>query len=313
MPLDSTTGRFALPATTIDVRRVAWQDTTDLWTLLHREDEVALSAFLRSWTTPATAPMVYSVSVTPPLSLQLAPIPSGAGVVDLLTVEGGDALDLAANTLLGISDDYVWVITWGALADLLSQEGPAQDLSRAAYCQQRWVDGCTIARETAAVLQVAIGDTPSIPDALSDLDQTQPGWMNDTGTPTFLVVAGWNLVGLAPVPDAATPITLDVLRTAPVPANDAAPLNLPDDLLDMLLGYAAHLAAFKQGAAQVLATQEGYTALVKTAMRHNERLRARGFFADVLARQTRRENQQRPRRAPQPEADLGANATGGSV
>ena len=96
-------------------------------------------------------------------------------------------------------------------------------------------------------------------------------------------------------------------------ANDAAPLNLPDDLLDMLLGYAAHLAAFKQGAAQVLATQEGYTALVKTAMRHNERLRARGFFADVLARQTRRENQQRPRRAPQPEADLGANATGGSV
>jgi hypothetical protein len=259
-------------------------------------------------------PIAYSTTVLPSRITRLAPRPSLVGTLDLLIVPEPETLDAADNTPLIISDDYGWIVVWGALADLLSQEGPAQDLQRAAYCQQRWVDGCQIARATSAALQVWIGGVPSIPDALIDLDQTDPNWMNNTGAPDTPVIAGWNLLGFSPVADDVYAIDVDLVKTVPAPVTDADPLEIPCELLDMLLNYAAHVASFKQGAAQVLSTQEGYTGLVKSAMLYNERLKARATFADILGRQkTWREERMRPRRAAQPPADLGTSGTGGSV
>ena len=305
-----------LPCVDFDIRRVVWRShTTPVQrTLLYREDEQSLNSYLRGWQVGvAAAPIAYTTSVLPARITQLAPVPTLVGTLELLVVPGGTPLEAVADVPLELSDDYGWVIVWGALADLLSQEGPAQDLQRAQYCQQRWTDGCLVARGTSAVLQAWIDGVPAIPDTVSDMDQTQPTWVQGTAAPIFPVVMGWNLMGFAPVPDDAYAIQVDLVRTVPAPTSDADSTHLPQELVEMLLAYAVHLASFKQGAAQVLATQDGYTQLVKTAQLYNERLRARGFFADVLNRQTRREEIQRPRRVPIPPADLKTNGTGGTV
>ena len=66
--------RVAIPQTIIDVRRVAWfASATGLFTTLWRFDEYSASAFANSWQTPQLLPTGFSVSVTPPITLQIIP------------------------------------------------------------------------------------------------------------------------------------------------------------------------------------------------------------------------------------------------
>src|ERR1700722_1076905 len=73
-----TEGRVTLGQGIIDVRRQAWIDTpSSLYSTLWREDMWSINSFLAGWKSATTAtPKVYSISDNPPLSIQLAPIPS---------------------------------------------------------------------------------------------------------------------------------------------------------------------------------------------------------------------------------------------
>ena len=91
----------------IDVRRVAWLDTpSSAYSTLWREDVFALNSFLAGWkATTQPLPKVYSISDDPPLQIQLAPIPSDAGTLEMLTVNTGANLD-GSGVLMGIPDDW---------------------------------------------------------------------------------------------------------------------------------------------------------------------------------------------------------------
>src|SRR6185295_6856111 len=101
-------------------------------------------------------PKAYSVGETPPLVLQMAPIPSVGGDLVFVSVNRGAVVVPGTAASLGVPDDFAWVVLFGALKELLNKDGIAYDPSRAAYCQQRYDHGVSMAKAAAVVLDARI-------------------------------------------------------------------------------------------------------------------------------------------------------------
>ncbi len=191
------------------------------------------------------------MSTVPPLQLQLLPAPLDSGTVQILAVVEGVELVVADNTLLGIPDDWAWVVQFGALADLLSQDGTALDPIRAGYCEQRWRQGLQAAANAPVVLTGRVDNRTTRIASVPDADSYRPLWQSVNDTPDTLLTAGQNLVATAPPPDTPGPgaysIALDVVANMEVPAHPSTFLQIMPDQLDTLLDYAQHLALFKEG------------------------------------------------------------------
>ena len=69
-------------------------------------------------------------------------------------------------------------------------------------------------------------------------------------------------------------ISVDLVRNAPIPANDSAYVQLGREELDAVLDYAQHLAAFKQGGQEFQATMKHYSNFRRLALVRNQRLAA---------------------------------------
>ena len=253
-------GRLSLPSTTVALRRVVWV-VGGASTVAMRDDEWNMDAFSRAWPT-AVVPgiLAYSVGVTPPLTLQFAPPPNAIGTLDTIGVNLGAALNPSTGVLLGIPDDFAWVLKWGVLADLLSPSGPAADPARASLCAQLWQIGIQAAKQAAVVLSAEVNGVAVPTTGLSPSDFFAPAWFTTSGAPNTALVAGHNLLGLDPIPDANGPytVTLDVVRNQPVP-------TLLTDcyfvggiaLTNLLLDYAQFVALFKEGTDQALGAAQG--------------------------------------------------------
>lgn len=298
-----SSGRYALDDKTIDVRRVAWRSLDDSgdpanYTTLWRTDEAALTSWDRSWYNPAAQPRRYSVAVTPPLNLQLAPPPNDSGLLNLLTVQTGPTLNPATQaTVLGIPDDYCWIIKYGVLQDLLSGNSPSVDLTRAEYCQARWDEGVALARISASILNASINDQPVEISPLQPLDAYKASWMNSTpSVPYQILSAGWNLFMPFPIPDGVYGMTCDVIRNMPIPSGPSDFVQIGREFLDTILDYAFHLAAFKMGGMEFLTSKPNYDSLVQVAAQNNDKLRANSQAFSVLQTKEQAEGKLRPRK-----------------
>jgi hypothetical protein len=293
-------GREALADTFIDVRRVAWKaaapktDVIPLW----RADEWAYNAYQPGWSVNPATPVSYTQIGTPPLQLQLSPVPIDAGEIDILSVQtGADFTPSASATLLGIPDNLAWVLKWGTLADLFSKDGEARDNGRATYCEQRWQEGCELARQFVTVVQAEINGLPVFVQSLADLDAFFPSWGVGTGSPTNVSMAGLNMLGVARVPDAGPySITLDVVRNAPVPVLDADLIQIGREVVDAILGYAQHLAMLKQGGVEFQQTIPLYQNFVRQAAIYNDKLKAQSVYLNAIEGQSTKQGKQVSRR-----------------
>jgi hypothetical protein len=249
-------GRVALVADAFTVRRAAWV-SGGITTALMRDTEWGLNAYNRAWRTPvgasAVSPKAYSVGVTPPLTVQLAPPPTAVGVIDYLALIIGSTLNPAAGVLLGIPDDYAWVVKWGALGDLFNAPGPSNDPIRAKIAQTMWELGVKMSTRAAVVLDGIIATNLVRITGINEADTFKRSWQNTTGVPSTVLSVSQNLIGLSPVPDNLGPytVTLDVVRNQPVP------VLLTDcffeggvELTAALIDYAEFLARFKEGPEQ---------------------------------------------------------------
>ena len=289
--------RVGLADTIIDVRRVVWSPggigAIHLW----REDEHNISAFDQSWLT-ASEPISYSVSATPPITLQLAPPDTGVGTFDLLTVNTGATLDPSSGVVLGIPDDLAWAIKWGAMADLLSHGGEARD-PRAEFCEQRFRLGVEVARSMATVIHADIAGTPVLVDSLANLDAFRANWQAEgNGTPDAIAIAGHNLIALSPVPSGAVSITLDVVRRADVPTGPSDNLEIGREDLNGILDYSEHLAAFKIGGAELALTQGQADSFLSHALLRNQLMEygTRGSLINMFSLSQHETERDRPRR-----------------
>lgn len=297
-------GRVALSDRTIDVRRVAFQEIGGTsWVTLWRSDEWAMgAATANGWVQTPAKPSVYSVLAPPPLTIQLAPVPQATGTLDLLTIETGLDLDPTTGVILGVPDDFAWVIEFGAMADLLGPDAQTKDAPRAAYCQARWEEGVQLGRIYTSVVQMQVNAVPVFVSALQSLDAATPSWQSSSGQPTIAAMAGLHVFALYPVPDAVYGMSADVVRRAPVPVADGDFLQIGREELDSILRYAEHLASFKMGGAEFAATKLQYDGFIKAASLYNERLRANATNFEVLTDRTVLESSRRPRRLPKPQA-----------
>lgn len=251
-------GRIALDEAVLEVRRAAWRpDASQILLPLIRSDEWGSNHYSPSWLTATTMPRYYSVSVVPPLTLQIMAPPSGNGTLDMVSVNKGATIDPAVSASLGVPDDWTWVIKFGALADLLNGDGLALDTQRMQYCEQRWDQGIAAAKRASVVLAGRINGNPCVLGSLSDADAYSPTWQLLGGVPRTLLLSGQTLLGTWPPPGAIGgqwTLLLDVVRNAPVPTAGADILQIGQDVYDSILDYAQHLATMKEGDSQTEAS-----------------------------------------------------------
>ncbi len=291
-------GLVTLADNVIDVRRVAWVDAaTGAVTPLYRMDELQADYGLSGWSVNANTPAFYSTIVTPPLTLQLIPVPSAPGSVDVLSVNAGATLD-ATGVLLGIPDDFAPTLKWGVLADLLGRDGQARDPDRAAYCEARYQQGAELARINPLAVLAEIQGVDNLMDDVWSLDTGRATWQSpaSTGQPDFVATAGRNLVALANIPNGVYSVTLNVVRKAPLPVADGDFIQVGRDAIDTLLDYCEHVAAFKMQGAEWHATDRALSNFMRQAVTYNEKLRASALFKEILWPTSRRYSGDVPRR-----------------
>ena len=290
----SSEGRMNLPETTLDVRRIAWKALDGTHSHLWRMDEWEAQAQLPTWAyNPESAPTGFSLILTPPVRIQLVPPPALGGQLDMLASNSG--IPLTGGVLLGIPDDWAWAIKWGAMADLLSNEGQGKDPDRAQYCEERFQQALAVARHDPDILSGQVNGQQVTLMSLQDLDSGNPAWQDGTGHPVSIAVER-DIVALSPVPDGVYSVTLDILRPAPIPVNGTDIVQFGPEILDTIIAYAQHIAAFKEGGAEFTSTKLQFNDLLRLAADYNSKLSALAVFRDVLEDRSTREEDRTPRR-----------------
>lgn len=283
--------RLVLPDSVIDIRRAAWVDSTanNLPTPLWRTDEFAAESFSPGWPqNPTTPPLTYSVSVTPPVTVQVIPPPGAPGQIDLVTLSSGTTLTStgAPSVLLGIPDDFSPALKWGALEELLAADGQARDETRAKYAGEMYDLLVAAAKLNPSVLQVQINAVPIFAGSVQELDTYLPTWATPTPTPfsssTFAGMAGRNLLAIGPLLSVICAIDVDLVRNMPVPAIDGDFLQVGREEVDDILDYAQHIATFKSGGQEFLDTVPLRDSFLNKVLLKNSRLRAAAFYKKSL-------------------------------
>ncbi len=280
-------GEVDLPEDIINLRRLAWKTDNGIITVLRREDTWGLTNYAVGWqTASASRPKAYSIGVQPPLVVQLAPVTTVGGTIDMLTINRGTTPELLTTDLsLGVPNDWAWVVIFGALAQLLQRDALAQDVGRADYCQSRYEHGVQMAKAAAVVMAARVSGSPRPLGSVQDADAYSTAWQMVPANPKRVLQAGQTIVGLWPPPGIPLgggqyTITLDVVRNAPVPTSGSDVLQIGPELVNDILDYAQHLAVFKEcGPGQVEASMAllnqfmgicGTSVTLSTASRPND-------------------------------------------
>jgi hypothetical protein len=290
----TNTAQVSLADAVIDIRRVMWKDQAGIYYILWPTDNFALTSESNSWFTTPGVPIDYSTILNKPLTIQLAPPPAANGFINLVSVNSlTDLNPVGGATILGVLDDFSWVVKFGALADLFGQPGQGNDPQRSSYCESRWRDGITLARITNIARFGYIGNNPTFIDSVEELDATNSGWMNLTpsAAPNTIAAMG-NLVVVSPISTGAGTIAFDVTPPMPLPVLSTDYIQVGKEAVDVILDYAQHLAEFKEGNVDTRV----YENLLRLAMLQNDRLRANANDFDVLSDRSRREEKERLRR-----------------
>jgi hypothetical protein len=290
----SPANRVSLADSVIEVKRAAWiENLTHTYSTLWRTDEWAAESFQSNWaTSPENPPSNFSTAVVPPVTLSVIPPPQSTGQIELITTNSGASLNPATGVLLGIPDDFAWVVRMGALADLLGREGQSRDSQRAQYAEARWKEGIALAKQFTSILTGYLNGVQVFPQAIHSLSCFRSGWQSEApGTPDTLGVMSWNLMALAPLPISNIfSIMLDMVQNAPVPVNDGDFVQIGREDLDALLDMAQHLVAFKEGGQEFMETVPLYQSAVAQAKLRNGKLQDQiPFYAELDDRATLQE------------------------
>jgi hypothetical protein len=291
-------GRTSLPAATLDLRRVAFIPATGFGSpsTLWQDDSWAWESFEYDYTTlPQGIPSTYAQSTQPLLTFDVDRNLSVAGQYELLTTQG---IPNAVGQSLLLPDDWAWVAKWGALADLLGRESNAKDPLRQQYCEQRYSQGMSLLALAPALLGFRVNNLPAEIDSVRSADQYNPSWESASGSPSTALAAGLNLLALTPTPDTGGPYTLTatVVENCPVPSNPATDtVNVTEDVYEALLDEAQHIAMFKCGGAEFLATVPMHQRFLSLAALYSSRIAEMGEFAQTLYALSRQEASFNPR------------------
>ena len=269
-----------LPDTIIDVARVRYIPVTGSPSTLYRDDTVA-NEFYESplYQLNAGTPTTFSMSSEPPLSWNVDIPPSQPGKYEAVVLQSGTSFNPPATTLLGIPDDFAFVLEYGALAELLGRESEATDRERAAYCAKMYQEGLNLMLKTPWIQLGKVNGVAVSIDSIADTDRYDPEWdSNPTGFGPVIVSGGIDFIG-APV---GSSIGVTCLANAPVPVVDGDYVQVSRSDWDTVLNLAQARACFKMGGAEWKSALELETGAIQACMAENSRIRSMGSFSDIL-------------------------------
>lgn len=292
-------GTITLPDAVIDIIRVAWlPSATYANRPLRQSGAWANRAFSHGYTTAAAAPPeMWAQSTEPPPSFDVNTVPPVTGQYEIIAaITDPSPWSSTANAVIRNPTDWIWVLKWGALLDLISREYGAKDSLRAQYCAARYREGVAIQRETPSLLAAWINNIPMAVDAVRNGDDFNSLWQNAApGPPQSIYLAG-NLMGVYPQPDAgAYTVTATVVQNAPLPVSTSDYIQVGRDDYDTIIDYAQHLAMFKAGGAEFAATVPLYQKFQQKAALYNGKLKEMGFFEIAQEDLSNLEEMRRPR------------------
>ena len=295
-----------IPDSALDVRRARWVPDSGLGTpvTLQRGDVLSFQRFTPNYLQTNANPMRWDI-----LSGQEAPgvantllafvldtlvnVPS---IVQALTIAGAPDFDPPGGNPLLIPDDWMWVLKFGALADILSKEEEGRDIARAEYCRKRYEEGLklmvTMPWLSQALLNGVAVDTP----ALASADRFNYEWQSNPAAFPGLVIGGIDLFAVSPVPTATVSVGMTVVQNAPIPLNTpTAPIFLPRDAMEAVLKEAYHLALFKMGGKEFTESIKVHQEFLGFCMQTNSRLRMSGIFPTDYTPVEPKQDEQQPR------------------
>ena len=273
------TESFALPDTTIGVRRAAWVSATGSTRRMWRSSHWSSRSSAPAITGTQGLPRTYDFDTHAPITLSFNPVPADIGTLDLLLIRSGNV-----GNYLGVPDDFAAFVKWGALADLLGKDGPARDYARSLYCERRYRLGVAAMLARQNVTDVLVNDRPAKFTTIDKLDSGRQPWQDlSAAIPLYAAPVGANLLVLADPLSATADLKIRVQRNAPVPTlgDGGAYLQIGREFLDVILGYAVHLAMFKIGGSEFAATTQFANAMFDAAAEYNAKLKDSAAFEDV--------------------------------
>lgn len=294
-------GRTFLTDDVLDLRRVCWLPVTNpsgftASCLLPGDTWMAQSFEAGYPQLPGATPGIFLRSAQPPLSFDVDIQPAVPGQYDVLTVNAGAAVTATAAVTLPVPNDWVWVMKWGALANLLSRDTTSRDIYRAQYAEARYKHGIDALMRAPALLAARINDVPVSVDAIREGDTYRANWQSlAAGTPDSVLYAGLNQVALVPKPDVGPySVTASVVANMPLPANDGANLQLGRDDVEAVLDYAQHIASFKCGGAEFAGTFPLLQSFLSHSMLFNSKLNAQSLYKELLYGRAQQERSVNP-------------------
>lgn len=299
LPMVPNASQVQLADTFLDVRRCRWVPAAGQGSpiTLQRGDVLSFQRFSANWPQTTGNPLRWDVLGSPPEVVQLdtkVNAPSNLQVLGMAS--GADFAPPASNPLL-MPDDWMWVLKFGTMADVLSMEQEGKDLERAAYCRQRYEEGLKLMRVMPWLLNGYLNNVPSPVQALAAADRFNYEWESRATAFPEIVMGGIDLFAVSPVPAATTSVTLNIVQNAPIPASDGAFIEVSRDAMDAIISEAQHLALFNMGGAEAAQSIVLHREFIGFCLTQNARLRESGIFATDLRPAVPKQEEQQPRYA----------------
>jgi len=290
------TNRIVLPDTFLDVRRVRFSGLDDGSNVtLVRGDSQSFLRFSPHYAQTQKPPRRFDTIGAPPLTLTVDTMANQANTLEILAMGCANTLDPDNPQKLLIPNDWLWVMKYGVMADLLTNEPEAQDTGRAEYCQRRYEQGLALMTSMPWLMNGFIDERACDTPPVIGKDRNSYEWQSNPSAWPGIVVGGIDLVACSPIPTEDVALKLTVVGNAPQPAADGDFIQAPRDVVDVMLDYCQHVAVLKQGEEGYLKSIPLFKGFLEYAEYTNSRLRASGIFDTDLRPSTSRQDLDLPR------------------
>jgi hypothetical protein len=272
--------RTELPDSVIDVERVRYIPAIGSPNTLSRDDTVAQEFYEAPlYQLQFGTPQTFSLSSEPPLSWQVDVPPAQPGTYEAVVLLSGAPFNPPTPTLIGIPDDFVFVLEFGALADLLGQESESTDHERADYCMKRYQEGLELMLKTPWIGLGKVNGVAVSIDSIFSLDQYDVNWdSNPSGFGPVLVAGGVDNIA-APL---AQGIGVTVLGNAPILDSTNTWVQISRPMADTMFDLAQARCMFKCGGGEWKAALELEKRALQACEAERVRLMSQGAFSDFF-------------------------------
>lgn len=281
----------------LDVRRCRWVPAANQGSpvTLQRGDSRSFQYFTPRYAQTNGNPLRWDVIGSPPQIITLDTMVNVPSTLQVLGMKAGADFDPPTSSPLLMPDDWMWVLKFGAMADILSKEQEGKDLERAAYCRQRYEEGLKLMARMPWLLQAFINAVAVDTQALAGADRTNYEWQSRSAAYPEVVVGGIDLYAVSPVPTDTLSLLLIVMGNAPIPASDDAEIQVPRDVMDAILDESQHLALIKCGGKEFSDSIALHKSFIGMALRTNARLREAGILSTTIRPPVSEQDQEQPR------------------